>query len=144
MSYGERVTLKTIRDEHGVLPVGTKVRIAREWSLATTLWGRVVTIKTATRDEKFYSIEYTFDEIPFTLLDREVSVVPVVGMPATYSINGDSYADEVEAVSPSGKMVTLRQHGKATLRQDGHFRPAGSSYSFVSFGFAQERRDPSF
>ena len=56
-----------------LLPVGSKVRILRDRSLMTCLWDMVVTIETATIDNG--TAEYTFTEIDWTLLGREVVAV---------------------------------------------------------------------
>jgi hypothetical protein len=72
---------------------------------------------------------------------------PTIGMPCTYSIGSDCYAGEITKVSASGKMVEANCEGltiKATLRQDGKYRPVGANYSLLSIGHAISRRDPSF
>lgn len=80
----------------------------------------------------------------------------VVGMPATYSINGDSYACEVSNVkrTKDGKLktVTISKHNGAifeewSVRRNGRLVPIGKTPvrgESLYIGVANERRDPHF
>jgi len=98
---------------------------------------------------------------------------PQVGMGATYSVGSDRYACTIRKISESGKTIWLspdddklisgdpmseqqkytyetvweigeRDWLKATLRQDGKYRLAGSKSSGVTIGVRATYRDPCF
>lgn len=69
------------------------------------------------------------------------------GTPCTVGVGSDRYADEVVGVSPSGRHVELKKNGVWSKRKNGRYYPVGSgprSGYGVSFGHAEDYRDPSF
>jgi hypothetical protein len=73
--------------------------------------------------------------------------IPYVGMPATMSINGDSYGGSIAEIKRNGRtLVFVRNQSRSefTLRSDGSYREKGCSFVFLSLGHAEERRDPHF
>ena len=81
--------------------------------------------------------------------EYQKSLVPVVGMPATYAINGDEHPYTVTAVSPNGARIELASDrciggnkfipavgGKrnATRRQNGRYRFTGQDFGFIYLG----------
>jgi hypothetical protein len=74
-----------------------------------------------------------------------------VGMPATFGIGSDAYAEEVTSWTyfksgvKAGLVRTVTTNGGVyTIRKDGRLRPDGSDYGSLIVGYARDYRDPSF
>jgi hypothetical protein len=78
------------------------------------------------------------------------NLIPYVGMPVTYKIGSDSYAYEIEKITPSLKTLWLKAaHGhkkpiKFTLRTNGHYFESGSKWGFLILGYAVNDLDRGF
>lgn len=75
----------------------------------------------------------------------------VVGLSCTYGIGGDRTAGRVVEVSKSGRIIKVEfsNYGNPTQelftrRADGRYKPAGSKCGYLTFGIAEDYRDPHF
>ena len=103
--------------------------------------------------------EVTTDPAVMVALDairegRALTPELVVGLPATVSINGDSYAARITKVSSSLHTITVERTLYGSTRMDtfrwsaklGRYRSAGGKHGSyaLTVGRAVEARDPSF
>ncbi len=66
----------------------------------------------------------------------------LVGVPVTWSIGSDRYADKIASVTPS--LLTIKLESGKTFRFTGKYYTQGKSYFLSLLGVGRDYRDPSF
>lgn len=68
----------------------------------------------------------------------------VVGLPVTYCIGSDRYADKITHIERNGKTLHC-DHGVFTYRKKSNtYKTMGQKYGTLIIGHAENYRDPSF